>query len=125
MELKDERIIEYLLDNGPSSPSIMAFSKGISGCKEEIQGRCRDLDQESLIVRVQEDTYRITEVGRSYLDGSFDPNDGIVVEYKGPDVPRVLKEDIGARGKAMYRGPNQNYLCIPRKRWLECLSEGV
>lgn len=81
MEIPDERILEYLLDYGPSSPSIMAVAKGISDQKEGVQTRCERLEKEGLILRTDGDNFRITEAGTSYLDGDLDLGEDKTIYY--------------------------------------------
>lgn len=71
-EIADERILESLRDDGPSSPSVMAGTRGIRGSEEEIRGRCERLEREGLIIRAEGEDFVITDIGESYLEGDYD-----------------------------------------------------
>ena len=72
MRLCDERILESLREDGPSSPAVLAASKGVRGSEDEIYIRCKILGDAGLIVQSDHELFEITPRGRRYLDGEVD-----------------------------------------------------
>jgi hypothetical protein len=72
MVILDERILESLRDDGPSSPAILAASKGVRDSEEKIRRRCDRLEEANLIEDSNDELLTITRKGRQYLDGEID-----------------------------------------------------
>lgn len=71
MTQADERILEFLADKEiVASPSVIAVN--IDYTKEYISRRCNKLEDAGLIQRVEARNFRITNLGRGYLDGTLD-----------------------------------------------------
>ena len=77
MTQTDERVLEYLRENGNFPPSairdgLVEISEDIDYHQSHIGRRCRALDDHGLVENVGGGTYSITDLGKRYLDGEFD-----------------------------------------------------
>lgn len=72
MVLADDRILEFLSENGPRSPSKMHESGDIRYSRGYINSRCQKLADYSLVLNLGNGVYQITEKGEQYLDGDLD-----------------------------------------------------
>lgn len=77
MAYADERVLEYLRENGNSQPSEIA--SGLSELGDDmgfnpkyIGRRCRKLDRFGLVDRTGRGVYQLTDTGDAYLDGEYD-----------------------------------------------------
>lgn len=71
--LADDRILEYLDENGAASPQIIKDAIRDRWGAEHIGNRLRDhLTPHELTERVGRGVYRITDRGRAYLAGDLD-----------------------------------------------------
>ncbi len=75
----DERILEFLLDEGNYPPtaisrelSAQANSEAMKYHPNHVGRRCRELANYGLVVNVGSGTYSITDDGRAYLSGDLD-----------------------------------------------------
>ena len=76
MVLADERILEFLQENGPASPSEMADDARIGFSREYLGRRCREyLRPYGLVSKSGQGVYFITEDGEAYLAGDLDADD--------------------------------------------------
>lgn len=70
MTQADERVLEFLQEkNIIASPAVIAANIDYTG--EYISRRCRKLAAAGLIQRVDASNYRLTELGRQFLDGDI------------------------------------------------------
>ena len=72
MSLADDRILEFLREEGPHSPSRMAEDNRLSFSRSHINRRCKRLTEEGLTENLGNGVYAITEDGTHYLDGELD-----------------------------------------------------
>lgn len=72
MRAPDDRILEYLSDEGPSSPSEMAEDSRMMFSKSYITTRCKALLERDFLVQYGHGVYAITERGEMYLREEFD-----------------------------------------------------
>jgi hypothetical protein len=73
MTLADDRILEFLAEEGPTPPSKMADDDRMRFSAEYIGRRCREnLVPYGLVNNLGNGVYSITDDGRKYLDGSLD-----------------------------------------------------
>ena len=71
MTQADERILEFLKEKEiVASPSVIAANIDYTG--EYISRRCRELANEGLLQRVDASNYRLTDLGREFLEGDVD-----------------------------------------------------
>ena len=70
----DDRILETLESSGiVLSPAVIAYNTEYT--RNYVNKRIRKLRDASLVERVDEGYYRITDRGRAYLSGSLDADD--------------------------------------------------
>lgn len=74
MTQADERVLEFLYEKDiVASPSVIAANIDYTG--EYISRRCQRLADAGLVQRVDATNYRVTKMGRQFLDGEFDASD--------------------------------------------------
>lgn len=66
----DDRVLEFLSEEGASSPKIVA--DGLGNHPEYVGERLRTLTEYGLVDRPGRGIYRITEQGEGYLAGDLD-----------------------------------------------------
>ena len=67
----DERILEFLYEKEIiASPSVIAAN--IDYTNEYVSRRCRELTNGELLQRVDASNYRLTELGKRFLEGNVD-----------------------------------------------------
>ena len=86
VEQVDERILEYLDDEGWATPSIMAAERGFSASEGRIADRCEMLVYAGFAAPMHAETYEITQWGLLYLNGEVDAR-----HQPTPTVDRVLR----------------------------------
>jgi predicted transcriptional regulator len=69
MILLDDRILEFLSEEGPHSPSKIAQDDRIFYGSQHVGNRCRKLAKYGLVRNVGNGVYNITDVGGRYLAG--------------------------------------------------------
>jgi len=75
MTQADERVLEFLHEKDiVASPTVIAAN--IDYTAEYISRRCRKLADTGLLQRVDPSNYRLTDLGRDFVDGDIDA-DGI------------------------------------------------
>lgn len=72
MSLADDRILEFLREEGPRSPSRMAEDDRLRFSRSHINRRCKRLTEEGLTENLGNGVYSITQKGERYLDGEED-----------------------------------------------------
>lgn len=73
MTRADDRILEFLREEGPHPPSKMANDDRLRFSAEYIGRRCRDyLVPHGLVRNLGNGVYAITETGEQYLEGELD-----------------------------------------------------
>lgn len=72
MVLADDRILEFLSENGPRSPSKMYESGAIRYSRGYINSRCQKLADYGLVRNLGNGVYQITDRGEQYLSGNLD-----------------------------------------------------
>ncbi len=73
----DERILEFLRENGNYPPSairdrLAEIGDDLDYSTNHLGMRCRALDDHGLLENVGGGTYTVTNLGEEYLDGEFD-----------------------------------------------------
>lgn len=69
----DERIMEHLDENGPSTPAAVAAE--LEKSEEYVADRCRQLAIRELLAVEADGEYRLAERGRGFLAGEVDPEE--------------------------------------------------
>jgi predicted transcriptional regulator len=72
MKGADDRILEFLAEEGPSSPMKMFNDGRIRFSRTYINVRCQELAERGLVVNLGNGVYQITDLGEKYLTGEFD-----------------------------------------------------
>ena len=75
MVLLDDRILEYVSENGPTLPSDIANDDRIPYGAQHIGNRCRKLAEKGFLDNLGNGVYVITQRGRDYLNEEFDAGD--------------------------------------------------
>jgi len=71
MTIWDDRILEYLRENGGSSVGELEDSETVRISNAHISRRCKKLNEHGLIRALGNGVYEITERGEKYLDGEI------------------------------------------------------
>lgn len=71
----DDRILEFLRENGHSTPTKMAEDGRIKYTRTYINVRCKKLAEYGLVLHLGNGVYQITEEGEAYLDGELDASE--------------------------------------------------
>jgi len=85
MSVWDDRILEYIYDNGSGSPSEIAGSDYIHVSKQHISRRLRELADHDLLEPLGNGVYQITEEGWYYLAGGYDAERGSYMHDIDPE----------------------------------------
>ena len=72
MTIADERILEFLSEEGPRQPRQIAQDERMLFSDQYIGQRCRTLAPYGLVQNLGNGLYTITEAGQEYLDGNTD-----------------------------------------------------
>lgn len=71
MVLADDRILEYIREEGSGRPKEMADSGYVPYSRQYISRRCKELVEHGLLEDLGNGVYIITERGEKYLDGEI------------------------------------------------------
>ena len=71
MTIWDDRILEILSADGPSSPTPLSNHKNIHVNKSTVSRRLRRLADHGLAMELGNGVYTITQEGEQYLDGEL------------------------------------------------------
>lgn len=72
MTLADDRILEYIRENGSGAPKQMRDSGYVRFTRGYISQRCKTLVDHGLLQHLGNGVYVITEAGEQYLSGELD-----------------------------------------------------
>ncbi|AUV82891.1 winged helix-turn-helix domain-containing protein [Salinigranum rubrum] len=75
MSIADDRILEFLHEEGPRSPSKIHEDGRVRFSRQHINMRCKKLEEYDLVQNLGNGVYSITEQGREYLEGDIDANE--------------------------------------------------
>lgn len=75
MTLVDDRILEFLRETGPASPSKIHEDGRVNFSRPYINQRCGKLAEHSLVENLGNGVYSITSRGEEYLDGEVNLQD--------------------------------------------------
>lgn len=90
MVLADDRILEYIREEGSGRPKAMADSGYVRYSRQYISRRCKKLVKHELLDHLGNGVYVITERGEKYLDGEIDTGED------RPDEPNSLDTETTA-----------------------------
>lgn len=72
MSVWDDRILELLQEEGPSSPKLIAEHEFILRSRPTVSRRLSRLQELGLVQEITNGVYRITERGEGYLNEEYD-----------------------------------------------------
>ena len=72
MVLADDRILEFLNENGPRSPTKIKDESPIPFSRQHINNRCMKLEEYGLTQNIGNGVYTITDAGERYLREDLD-----------------------------------------------------
>ena len=72
MTIADERILEFLSEEGPRQPKQISQDERITFSDQYIGQRCRTLAPYGLVQNLGNGLYTITQAGQQYLEGELD-----------------------------------------------------
>ncbi|MFW5938133.1 MAG: MarR family transcriptional regulator [Halanaeroarchaeum sp.] len=75
MTMADDRILEYLAEEGTSTPKRMADDDRMRFSRSYVNARCTELAHRSFVLNLGNGVYQITYRGQQYLDGELDAVD--------------------------------------------------
>ncbi len=96
MTLVDDRILEYIQEEGSGSPTEMKREGPIHYSRQQVHRRCKKLTEEGLLEHLGNGIYVITEEGTAYLEGKYDTQNWVYLEDEKQN--KSSKEDVGNRG---------------------------
>jgi predicted transcriptional regulator len=92
MVLADDRILEFIREEGSGRPKAMSDSGYVRYSRQYISTRCKKLVEHGLLQHLGNGVYVITDRGERYLDGeidtSEDASDEIDSPFEGEDGPK-------------------------------------
>jgi len=86
MNQQDDRILEYLAEEGWATPSLIAMEASIDVSEGFVEDRLHFLGYAGFVDRLHAEMYEITGWGHLYLDGELDAH-----YQPTPSVDRVLR----------------------------------
>jgi len=75
MVAADDRILEFLSEDGPAPPKVMHDDGRIRYSRTYINTRCKKLESYGLVQNIGNGVYQITKNGTQYLMGELDAMD--------------------------------------------------
>lgn len=84
MVLADDRILEYIREEGSGRPKAMADSGYVRFSRPYVTQRCKRLVEHGLLQHLGNGVYVITDRGERYLDGELDTSEDAPDEVESP-----------------------------------------
>lgn len=81
----DDRLLEYLYENGPSTPGKIADDDYIRVSTSYISQRLSTLQDNQMVTNLGNGVYQITDEGAYYLAGGYDPENGEYLHETDPE----------------------------------------
>lgn len=72
MALVDDRVLEYIRENGSGSPTEMKREGPIHYSRQYVDRRCKKLAEKGLLNHLGNGVYILTDDGEAYLEGRLD-----------------------------------------------------
>lgn len=72
MTIWDDRILEYIREDGSGSPTELAESGYVRVSRQQVSRRLKKLAEHGMVKHLGNGVYIITELGEDYLDGEVD-----------------------------------------------------
>lgn len=97
MTIWDDRILEIVKEEGPSSPKTLEDTDLLHISKGHISRRLSKLADHGFLHRLPNGVYSITEKGEAYLEGKYDAEaEEFIEEENGPSAESTGQEANGA-----------------------------
>jgi predicted transcriptional regulator len=84
MVLADDRILEYIREEGSGAPTEMKDSGYVRYSRQYISQRCKKLVEHRLLDHLGNGVYVITDRGERYLDGEIDTSEDAPDDVESP-----------------------------------------
>jgi DNA-binding PadR family transcriptional regulator len=81
----DDRILEIISQEGPSSPKTIKDTGVIHVSKGHISNRLSTMAEHGLLHRLPNGVYSLTEEGEAYLEGEYDAEAGEFIDETNAD----------------------------------------
>lgn len=94
MALVDDRVLEYLRENGSGSPTEMKEEGPIRYSSQYIGRRCKKLKENGLVQHLGNGVYIITDDGEAYLDGQLDTQEWNYIDEDAGEVTANNSEEV-------------------------------
>lgn len=96
MTIWDDRILEYIDDNGPTSVKKLHEADPVKVSKPHVSRRCRKLVEHGLMVDLGNGVYDITDRGQGYLAGEINTHEDAPdkVPESNNDRPDPTESDV-------------------------------
>jgi predicted transcriptional regulator len=85
MVLADERILEYISEEGSGAPTEMSESGLVRYTPQHISQRCSKLADHGLLQPLGNGVYIITDEGEAYLEEEYDAEAGRYIDRDAAD----------------------------------------
>jgi len=95
MALVDDRVLEYIRENGSGSPTEMKNEGPIRYSRQYIDRRCKKLAEEGLLTHLGNGVYVITEDGEAYLEGRLDTQNWRYLTEGGESASAGIEKSNG------------------------------
>jgi predicted transcriptional regulator len=86
MVLADDRILEYIHNNGSGAPKEMKDSNYVRFTRSYISQRCKKLVDEGFLRHLGNGIYVITDRGEKYLNGEINAETLEEIDQDQPDI---------------------------------------
>lgn len=87
MTIWDDRILEYIRDEGGAAVGEMVKAEGIRVSQPHVSRRCKKLAEHSLLTPLGNGVYVITDEGEAYLNEEYDAEAGAYLDAGDQDGP--------------------------------------
>ena len=95
----DDRILEFLHENKPTTPTKMTEEASLPYSRQHVDRRCKRLDEEGLLEGLGNGVYMITEDGEAYLEGRLDTENWRYIDKGADDVDTSDTSEGTANGE--------------------------
>jgi DNA-binding PadR family transcriptional regulator len=82
----DDRILEFLSENNPTTPTKMTKEASLPYSRQHVDRRCKKLEEEGLVEGLGNGVYMISDDGKAYLDGRLDTENWRYIDEDADEV---------------------------------------
>lgn len=94
MTIWDDRILEYIDEEGSGSPSELKKSGYLKVSKSHISRRLRKLAEHGLLNHLGNGVYVITDEGEAYLEGEYNAETEAYIDESAEESPSASPEEV-------------------------------